>query len=372
VPAPRKVIVLGRGIVGCAIGYELARRGAAVVMADDREPGMGATQASAGMLAPYNEVEETGPHLDLIVQALGRYDGFVARVSKDSGETIEYQRSGTLSVALSEDGLKHLQAIALTLARTGVSAEWLDAAALRREEPAASPDLVGGLLIPAHGYVVASALTHALAVAAQRFGARLLECPRAVRIRRSGDEVVVENGGHSLTADHVVVAAGSWAGQIEIEGAERRLPIHPVRGQLLHLKWPGTNLRRVTWAENCYLVPWADGSLLVGATVENVGFDEHTTVAGIFKLLAALCEVLPGARAAHFVAARAGLRPASPDGLPVIGSSIALPGVTYASGHYRNGLLLAPITAELVADLVLDGRVDPLLTVTNPARFGRM
>ena len=175
-----------------------------------------------------------------------------------------------------------------------------------------------------------------------------------------------------MKADHVVIAAGSWAGQIEIDGASRRLPIHPVRGQLLQLKWSGRRVRRVIWAERCYLVPWADGSLLVGATVEDVGFDERTTVAGIRTLLEAVCEVLPDARTAHFVAARAGLRPASPDGLPVIGSSIALPGVTHATGHYRNGVLLAPLTAELVADLILDGRVDPMLAVTNPGRFGTL
>jgi glycine oxidase len=190
-------------------------------------------------------------------------------------------------------------------------------------------------------------------------------------VRRSGAAVIVENGQEVLTADHVVIAAGSWAGQIAIEGASR-LPIHPVRGQLLQLKWNGPRVRRMTWAERCYLVSWMDGSLLVGATVEDVGFDERNTVAGIQTLLDAVCQVLPEARYAQFVQARAGLRPGSPDGLPVIGSSLALPGVTHATGHYRNGVLLAPLTAELVADLILDGRVDPLLAITNPSRFGTL
>jgi glycine oxidase len=368
----REVIVLGGGIIGCAIGYELARRGAAVVIADDRAPGMGATQASAGMLAPYNEIEEEGPHLDLIVNALGRYEAFVARASEDSGQRIEYERSGSLSVAMSEAGLVGLRAIAATLARSGVSARSLDGAAVLREEPAASPAIVGGLVIPAHGYVVAGALTRALTIAARRFGARVVQCSRAIRVRQSAGELIVENGQDVLTANHVVIAAGSWAGQIEIEGADRHLPIVPVRGQLLHLKWQGPHLRRMMWADRCYLVPWGDGSLLVGATVEDVGFDERNTVAGIRMLLDAVCEVLPDARHAQFVAARAGLRPRSPDGLPVIGRSAAMPGVTYATGHYRNGVMLAPLTAEVVADLILDGRTDPLLAVTDPGRFGTL
>ena len=167
--APRDVIVLGGGIIGCALGYELARRGAAVVIADDRAPGMGATQASAGMLAPYNEVEEAGPHLDLIVNALGRYDAFVARVREDSSQPIEYQRSGTLSVALSEAGLIRVCARSPPPSPAPASAPSFSMPmAVLHAEPSASPAIVGGLVIPAHGYVVARALTQGLTVAAQR------------------------------------------------------------------------------------------------------------------------------------------------------------------------------------------------------------
>ena len=141
-------------------------------------------------------------------------------------------------------------------------------------------------------------------------------------------------------------------------------------GQLLSLAWTGTPLRRVTWSSRCYLVPWDDGTLLVGATVEEAGFDERTTVAGVRDLLDAACELVPHAWESGFRGARVGLRPATPDDLPVIGLSRAMPNLMYATGHYRNGVLLAPLTAQLVADVMLDNRIDPMLEVVRPSRFG--
>jgi glycine oxidase len=168
----------------------------------------------------------------------------------------------------------------------------------------------------------------------------------------------------------VVLAAGSWSGEIAIEGVSATVPVRPVRGQLLHLGWSGTPLRRVTWSGRCYLVPWEDGTLLVGATVEEAGFDERATVEGVRGLLDAVCAIVPRASTAGFTSARVGLRPATRDDLPVIGASAVVPRLMYATGHYRNGVLLAPLTAQLVADAMLDNRIDPLLAPVSPARFG--
>ena len=165
------------------------------------------------------------------------------------------------------------------------------------------------------------------------------------------------------------MAAGSWAGHVEIEGAAP-VPIRPVRGQLLHLGWPAPALRRVIWAPDCYLVPWSDGSVLAGATSEEVGFDERATVAGVRELIDATRRVAPAVSKASFQEARVGLRPATPDELPVIGPSAAVPGLVYACGHFRNGILLAPLTAALVGDLVVDRRLDDALDITSPSRFG--
>ena len=150
------------------------------------------------------------------------------------------------------------------------------------------------------------------------------------------------------------------------------MPLTPIRGQLLHLGWNGRPVSRITWGERCYAVPWQDGTLLVGATLEDVGFDERTTVAGVKGLLEAVCDLLPHAAAAHLASARAGLRPATPDQLPVVGWSSAVPRLMYATGHYRNGVLLAPLTAQIVAEAVMDGRRDPAFDFTDPGRFGRL
>jgi glycine oxidase len=369
---PSDIIVIGAGIVGCAIAHELARRGASVEIVDDRPVGMGATQASAGILAPFIEARECSPLLELTVASLALYDGFVAQVAAESGITIPYRRTGTLDVALDEAELSALRETAGALAGRDVSAVMLDAAAVRAEEPQLSDGAIGGLLIEAHGFVGARDLTRALVVAARRYGAQLIEPSRVRRIARRDGEVVVETDRGSLAGGAVVLAAGSWSPDITIEDVTIPVPVRPVRGQLLALSWPGVPLRRVTWGRRCYLVPWDDGTLLVGATMEEAGFDERATVEGVRGLLDAACELIPRAWAAGFRAARVGLRPGTVDDLPVIGPSSALAPLMYATGHFRNGVLLAPITAKLVADAMLDGRIDPMLDAVRPSRFGAL
>jgi glycine oxidase len=367
---PSDIIVIGAGIVGCAVAHELARRGVSVDLVDERPVGMGATQASAGVLAPYIEARDGSPLLDLTVRSLDLFDDFIARVSADSGVAIPYRRTGTLDVATDEAELEALRTTADVLSRRGVPALLLDAAGVRAEEPLLGDGAIGGLLIEMHGFVAASDLTRALVAAARHHGAQLIEQSRVRRVMRREGEVVVETDRGSLSGNAVVLAAGSWSGDVEVEGISTPVPVRPVRGQLLSLAWTGTPLRRVTWSRRCYLVPWDDGTLLVGATVEEVGFDERTTVAGVRDLLDAVCALVPPAWAAGFRGARAGLRPATADGLPVIGASHAFPNLMYATGHYRNGVLLAPLTAHLVADAMLDNRIDPMLDVVRPSRFG--
>jgi glycine oxidase len=369
---PSDIIVVGAGIVGCAIAHELASRGASVQIVDERPVGMGATQASAGVLAPFIEAREGSPLLDLTVRSLGLFDSFMERVTADSGIAVSYRRTGTLDVAVTEDELQALRETAEVLAKRDVPALMLDAEAVRAEEPQLGDGAIGGLLIESHGFVAATELTRALATAARRRGAQLIERSRVRRITRDHGDVIVETDRGSLTSNAVVLSAGSWSGDIAVEGVSATLPVRPVRGQLLHLGWAGTPLRRVTWSGRCYLVPWEDGTLLVGATVENAGFDERTTVAGVRGLLDAVCAVVPHAWTAGFLGARVGLRPATADDLPVIGASAVMPDLMYATGHYRNGVLLAPLTAQLVADAMLEDRLDPLLAPVSPSRFGEL
>ena len=367
---PSDIIVVGAGIIGCAIACELARRGASVALLDERHTGMGATQASAGVLAPYIEAEAGSPLLTLGVRSLDLFDGFITRISSDSGVAVPYRRTGTLDLALQDAGMRKLRSTAAFLTSRGVDAEIVDGPAALMEEPHLTADVVGGLLIPAHGFVAAGELTRALVAAARRHGAQVTEGTRVRRIVGADRGLLVETSRGTIVGNSVVLAAGSWSGQIDNPGVLARLPVRPVRGQLLHLAWDGPSLRRVTWSEHCYLVPWDDGTVLVGATVEEAGFDERTTVAGVRDLLEGACELLPRVRTAGFLGARVGLRPATPDALPIIGASVWLPNLFYATGHYRNGVLLAPLTAQLVADALIDNHLDPALTVLAPQRFG--
>jgi glycine oxidase len=366
------IVVIGAGIVGCAVACELAGRGASVTVLDDRRPGMGATQASAGMLAPFVEARREGPLLDLAARSLGLFDGFVSRAHTESGCPIQYRRTGTLDVALAPESLEELRRARQRLASLGVASELCEGAAVRDVEPLLTERAIGGLLIPTHGFVSAVDLTHALAACAGRYGAKFAAGGRVTRVSRDRTGLILERGAGDapLRADVAVLAAGSWAGTIAVEGLERPIPVRPVRGQLLHARWNGGPPARVIWSERCYVVPWQDGTVLVGATEEDAGFDERTTLAGIRDLIGAASDLLPGAWTASLVAARAGLRPGSPDHVPLIGWSTVLPGLMYATGHYRNGILLAPLTADLVARAVLGDGSDPMLALTRPQRFG--
>ena len=361
------VIVIGAGVVGCAVGYELAARGAGVRLLDMRDVGEGATRASAGVLCPHIE-GHAAPLLQLGVRSLEMYDAFVARVTHDARTPIEYRRTGTLEVALTGEEAERLQAAAAAHGRSGLEHRYLTAREARELEPALSEQMTGALLVPVHGYVAVERFTAALAAAAQARGATIDRGVAVSRVTQNGRTAQVETQHGSLEAEAVVIAAGSWSGRFAVGRAYP--PVKPIRGQLLHLSCPAAVASRVIWGTDCYLVPWQDGSLLVGATVEDVGFDESATVAGVRDLLDRACELLPLAWSARFHGVRVGLRPATSDELPIIGRSSSRPGVFYATGHYRNGVLLAPFTAAAIADLVLDNREAPELTITNPARFG--
>jgi glycine oxidase len=363
------VAVIGAGVIGEAITYELVARGASVTLVDSRGAGLGSTQAAAGMLVPY--LEGFGrPILPLATKSLEMYDAFIDRISRDAGIGVAYRRTGSLQVATTDEPLEKLQQIAGDARRAGLDCELLDARAAREAEPQLTPDVSAALYVKTHGFVGAADLSGALAAAAIKHGARVRVPARAQRIASRGDEVEVHLDHDGLvSARHVVLAAGSWSGQIDIDGVPP-LPIKPVRGQLLQLACDGPDLNRIIWGPRCYLVPISSGSILVGATVEDAGFDERTTVAGVRDLLDAACDLVPHLWQATFVGARVGLRPATTDEMPIIGRSSRVSGLIYATGHYRNGVLLAPFTARAVAELVLDNREDPLLAATAPQRLG--
>ncbi len=356
------IVVVGSGIVGCAIARELAVRGASCTVIDDRPVAGGATQASAGMLAPYVEAHERTPMLELCVRSLHLYDDWIAAVRAESGVDVEYRRIGTLEIALDR---AHAETLRAASARAdGVQRVWLDRERAARDHPALGA-VAGALFTPTHGYVDAPQLASALAAAAMRRSATFRHAT-VTRVERRGHSMAVSTSAGDVTADVVVLAAGAWTNAI---AGVRMPPLRPVRGQLLYLGWHADPLPTIVWGPECYIVPRTGGTLLVGATVEDAGFDERTTAAGVRDLLDAACELIPEAWRASFLGARVGLRPSTPDELPAIGPDGDLPGLFHASGHYRNGVLLAPITARLTADWILGGTRDPAFDRFRPNRF---
>jgi glycine oxidase len=347
------VIVIGAGVIGAASADALAAAGHTVRVLDMRGPGRGASQASAGVLAPFIEAKDGDPWLDLCVESLSLYDGFIESLRTRSGRAVEYVRSGTLEVAVSLEDIVRLNLLRSWLLARGVEAKWLDGAAANAFEPAIGGAALGGLVIPAHGFVSVADLIGALTHAASLNGASFESPAEAAAVTSSKDSVSVKIGDRSLSADAVVVATGSWTSRVKVDGAPAA-DIKPIRGQLLHLKWPdeAPMPQRVVWSPRCYAVPWHDGSLLVGATVEDVGFDERSTVSGVHDLMAAAGDVLPAVWRATLKEVRVGLRPAPAGGLPLMGVSPASPRVILATGHYRNGVLLAPLTAKKVVEAI--------------------
>jgi glycine oxidase len=363
------VAIIGAGIIGASIAYELASRGASVAVLDSRPAGQGATQAAAGMLAPY--IEGFGrPILTMAARSLGMYDEFIRRITADSGIAVDYHRDGSLQVITAEESAEGFVALQAAAGAAGVRCTLVDALQVRDLEPLVRPDIVAGALIPDHGVVVPTSLSHALTAAAVKRGARFEGYHQVERVAaRDGGGFRLETRGDRVHARRVIVAGGSWSGRLAIDGVPL-LPVRPVRGQLVHLSSPSPPPRRVIWGAGCYMAPSTAGSLSVGATMEEAGFDERATVAGVRGLLDAATELMPALRQCSFEGARVGLRPATPDEMPIMGRSHKLPGLFYATGHFRNGILLAPLTGRVLADLVLDNSEDSVLAATSPQRFG--
>lgn len=361
------VLVIGGGIIGCGVAAALTTRGASVTLVEPRSVGDGASRASAGMLAPFSE----GRH-DMALQRLGarslaRYDDFVHALA-DQGWHVPYVRTGSVEIACDAMAATTLGALADDLGREGIACELFGGPELRILEPAVASDAVAGLKIASHGAVDVPALVSALWRAASARGARLIQA-RAHRVSRSRSAVRVDTGDGTFEASRVVLAAGCWAGQVEIDGVAP-VPVQPVRGQLLVLRTQPATLAHTLWGPGCYLVPWADGTVLVGATVEHAGFEERATAGGVTQLLQAACALVPPLSGASFVEVRVGLRPGTLDDRPIVGASRQVDGLIYATGHYRNGALLAPLTCDAVADLAAGLPLDPIWESCDPQRFG--
>jgi glycine oxidase len=363
--------VVGGGVIGLGIAWRAASAGLRVTVVDEA-PGRGASWAAAGMLAPVTEVHYgERALLQLNLAAAASWPEFAAELEEASGRTVGYRRAGTLAVARDVDDNAALEDLYQFQLRCGLEVERLRSRECRQLEPGLHPSIRGGVLAAGDHQVDNRALVEGLLAAGQRAGVRLVE-GRAVELATDGDRVtgVVLAGGRRLAAGTVVLAAGCWSGGLGGLAAEALPPVRPVKGQLLHLRGPADQplcSRNVRGLE-AYVVPRSDGRVVVGATMEEQGFDTRVTAGAVHDLLRAALELLPDVAELELVETVAGLRPGSPDNAPMLGPAAA-EGLVVATGHYRNGILLTPVTADTVAELLATGRVPELIAPFAPGRF---
>jgi glycine oxidase len=363
------VVVVGGGVIGCAVARALARSGASVTVLERDRPGEHASWAAAGMLTPLAECDEAGPFLSLARASRARFPALAAALLEETRIDVGYRDEGTLLLALSDHEAEELQARYAWQSAAGLAVERLEAAEARRLEPAVTPALRLALRFPEDHQVDSRALTRALWFSAAAAGADVRLGARVERLLRSGPRAagVELQGGERVAAGRVVIAGGSWAGGLA--GLPRPLPVRPVHGQLAALETGPPLLRHVVGSARGYLVPRADGRLIAGTTVEEIGYRRENTPEGVSRVLGGAVAMAPALARLPLVDLWSGLRPGTPDGLPILGPDPEVGGLLYATGHYRNGILLAPLTAELIATLALGGTPDHDLHAFRADRF---
>jgi len=367
------VLVVGGGAIGLAVAWRAALAGLAVTVVD-AAPGGGASWAAAGMLAPVTEVHYGEQALlRLNLAAARRWPAFAGELEDASGSPVGYRRCGTLTVARDGDDLAAVQDLYRFQSELGLEVERLRGRECRQVEPGLAPSVRGGVLAAGDHQVDNRALVGSLLAAAGRAGVEVRRA-RVESLVTAGDRArgVALEGGEVLEAGAVVLAAGCWSGSLRGVPPPVLPPVRPVKGQLLHLRGSREaplcqhNVRGL----DVYVVPRADGRVVVGATVEDQGFDTTVTAGAVHELLRDAVELLPDVSELELTETVAGLRPGSPDNAPLLGPS-GLDGLVVATGHYRNGILLAPVTADAVAELLAGGPVPELIAPFSPARFGR-
>jgi len=347
-------VIVGGGVVGLSCAWRLAQRGATVAVLDASAPPAGATRVAAGMLAPVGELAFGEPQLlEMTLAAAELYPDFVAELEAASGRSTGYARHGALHIALDRDEAAELRRVHELQRSLGLSAEWLPPGRCRELEPGLTPSFHGGVHAPGEAAVDPRALLGALTQALASEGANLLFGTEAVGALRENERLAgVRSGdGDELRAAATILATGAWSGQASWLPREARPPVRPVKGQVLELRARdgSSPCDRIVASERIYLVPRPDGRLIAGATVEEQGFDTAVTAGGVHELLREAYRLLPDVAEMELVEAAAGLRPATPDNLPRVGPA-PLDGLFWATGHYRNGILLAPLAAKTLAD----------------------
>jgi glycine oxidase len=370
--APRPdAAVIGGGVAGLGIAWRAARRGARVVLLERDDAGSGASRWAAGMLAPVTEAE-LGERalLSLGLESARRWPAFAAELAEVTGLDVGYRQTGALVVARDRDEAEALERELGFRRELGLEVERLRPSQARRLEPALAPTVRLALSAPDDHVADPRLLVPALVAACRSAGVQLRTHTAVERLLVEDGEAVgvAVAGGEELRAAQVVAAAGPWSGALPGLPEQARVPVRPVKGQILRLRDPDGPglLERVVRYEGGYLVPRGDGGYVLGATVEERGFDTTVTAGGLYELLRDAGELVPGVHELVVEEIGAGLRPGTPDNVPLLGRSAALRRLVWATGHHRNGILLAPVTADLVAGALAG---EPVPGELAPDRF---
>ena len=366
--------IVGAGVIGLAVAWRASLAGLQVIVLERDRPGAATSAVAAGMIAPIFEAEPREPELLSLMQAsAAMYPEFAAELTDASGMTLDYRRLGTLAVARDRDEAEALERELMLRRSLGLGVERLRPSSARELEPALAPTIRGALEIHDDHAIDPRRLTAALAVAAGRAGARIESGAEVQRLEPSGSGERVAGvrliTGELVRAGCVLIAAGPWSASIPVVGAEAAVPVHPIKGQTVRLRdgtGPGLISRVIRMASG-YLVPREDGRYVLGATMEERGFDATPTAGAVYELLRDATELIPGVSELVIEELAVGLRPGTPDNRPIIGAG-AVPGLHWATGHHRHGILLTPVTAEL-ALAALTGREDERAAPFSPARF---
>ncbi|WP_084219199.1 glycine oxidase ThiO [Spirillospora albida] len=367
------IAIIGAGAIGLATAWKAAEGGAAVTLIDPA-PGSGATHVAAGMLTPVSELtygEE--PLLRLGLASRERYPSFVAELEELTGLGTGRRTDGILLVAFDSDDLRYVDDLRRFQESLGIPSEALTGREARRLEPMLAPGVRGGLLAPEDGSIDPRRLTAALLAATERTGVRLVRRRAAgIVVERDAAAGVRLDDGTEVRADRVLLAAGPWSGDLDGLPPGTVPSVRPVKGQVIRLRtrapFLGRTVRGLVKGSHVYLVPRADGEIVVGATQEELGFDTRVTAGGLWELLRDARELLPGITELDFAEVTAGLRPGSPDNAPMMGAT-GLPGLLLGTGHFRNGILLTPVSADILSALLLDRPVPDIAAAFTPDRF---
>jgi glycine oxidase len=361
------VAIAGGGLIGGAIALELAQAGLRVAVFDRGEPGREASWASAGILSPAPENPGAIPMVPLGKASLALYPEFVAAVEEISGQSAGFRPKGTVEALFSRDAARELSTLIALHHGLGLQAEPLRPDDACELEPALNPDIEAAALRPDEASIDNRLLTSAVLQAARKNGVEIFPGRAANAIWREGNRCAgLELQDEKVSARWTIVAAGCFSSGIA--GAKAYAPVRPAKGQMIALRADGLKIERVLWSERIYLVPRNDGRILAGATLEYVGFEKQVTAGGVEKILAAALELAPGLARARIDDTWAGLRPDSPDHLPILGPT-DVDGLLIATGHFRSGVLLTPITARLMREWITQQRVSVDWERYSPMRF---